>query len=106
MRTVIGRAQLLLSLARTQTDRQQGGERARDVRLSLPLQPPPTPGPLAGSEQEEYVLERYMQEEALHQNAWTGSWTQPSTAGGSLTHKAPGDPARLFGGHHRPRETH
>eukprot|EP00802_Teleaulax_amphioxeia_P006486 Tamp_06490.p1 GENE.Tamp_06490~~Tamp_06490.p1 ORF type:complete len:550 (+),score=93.74 Tamp_06490:31-1650(+) len=59
-----------------------------------------------GSEQEEYVLERYMQEEALHQNAWTGSWTQPSTAGGSLTHKAPGDPARLFGGHHRPRETH
>jgi hypothetical protein len=41
MRTVIGRAQLLLSLARTQTDRQQGGARARDVRLSLPLQPPP-----------------------------------------------------------------
>ena len=58
------------------------------------------------TEEERHELQTYLHDTALHEHSWTGSWTQKSVEGGSLTHQAPGQPARLFSGYHRPREAH
>ena len=56
-----------------------------------------------GTVDDKIHLEQYL---CSGQQSWTGSWTQQSGEAGSLTHNASCQPARLFGGNHRPRESH
>ena len=56
-----------------------------------------------GTVDDKIHLEQYL---CSGQQSWTGSWTQKSGEAGSLTHNASCQPARLFGGNHRPRESH